>query len=148
MTNFMDSEQLKTPKTDCVLNVPQDKNESTEFSATIKMLHITEPWIFHMLHLSSQPNPVLPQNKHDTINHILEDQWMEFCLGVLQSPTRLGIWLWDLGLLNKYNIGHCGLSAASRHKLVFTSRHYTLLTATDNSTLLNYFPGFLFLKSI
>ena len=26
-----------------------------------------------MLHLLSQPNPVLPQNKHDT-NHILEDQ--------------------------------------------------------------------------
>ena len=22
-----------------------------------------------MLHLSSQPNPVLPQNKHDTTNH-------------------------------------------------------------------------------
>ena len=44
-----------------------------------KMLHITELWIFNMLYLS---NPVLPQNKHDPTNHILEDQWMECCLGV------------------------------------------------------------------
>ena len=30
-----------------------------------------------MLHLSSQPNPVLSQNKQDTTNHIVEDQWTE-----------------------------------------------------------------------
>ena len=37
-----------------------------------------------------------------------------------RSPTRLGIRPRDLGLL----LGHCGLSAASRHKLAFTSRHH------------------------
>ena len=47
-----------------------------------------------------------------------------------RSPTRLGIRPRDLGLLNKYSLGHCGLSAASRHKFAFTSRHYPLLTAT------------------
>ena len=52
-----------------------------------------------------------------------------------RSPTRLGIRLQDLGLLNKHSFGHCGLSAASRRKLAFTSRHYTLLTATDTTTL-------------
>ena len=51
------------------------------------------------------------------------------------SPTRLGIQPQDLGLLNKYSLGHCGLSAVSRRKLAFTSRHYTLLTATDNTAL-------------
>ena len=34
-------------------------------------------WIFQMLHLSSQPNPVLPQNKPDSADHILEDHWTE-----------------------------------------------------------------------
>ena len=51
------------------------------------------------------------------------------------SPTRLGIRPQDLGLLNKYSLGHCGLSAASRRKLAFTSRHYALLTATDATAL-------------
>ena len=36
---------------------------------------------------------------------------------------------------NKYSLDHCGLSAASRCKLAFTSRHYTLLTATDTIAL-------------
>ena len=40
-----------------------------------------------------------------------------------QSPPRLGIQPQDLG--------HCGFSAASTHKLTFTRRHYALLTATD-----------------
>ena len=46
-----------------------------------------------------------------------------------RSPTRLGIRLRDLGLLNKYSLGHCGFSAASTciYKLAFTSRHYALL---------------------
>ena len=51
------------------------------------------------------------------------------------SPTRLGIRPWDLGLLNEYSLGHCGLSAASRHKLTFTSRHHALLTATETTAL-------------
>ena len=46
-----------------------------------------------------------------------------------RSPTRLGIRSQDLGLPSEYSLGHCGLSAASRHKLAFTSRHYALLTA-------------------
>ena len=57
---------------------------------------------------------------------------------------RLGIWPRDLGLLNKYSLGHCGLCAASRRKLAFTSKHYTLLTATDYSTLHNSFLCFFF----
>ena len=53
-----------------------------------------------------------------------------------RSPnTRLGIRSQDLGLPNEYSLGHCGLSAASRHKLAFTSRHYALLTATDTTAL-------------
>ena len=47
-----------------------------------------------------------------------------------RSPTRLGIRSQDLGLPNEFSLGHCSLSAASRHKLAFTSRHYALLTAT------------------
>ena len=43
-----------------------------------------------------------------------------------RSPTRLGIRPRDLGLLNKYSPVHCGLFAASRHNLAFTSRHYAL----------------------
>ena len=49
----------------------------------------------------------------------------------LRSLPRLGTWPRDPGLLNKYSLGHCGLSASSRHKLAFTRRHYALLTATD-----------------
>ena len=45
-----------------------------------------------------------------------------------RSPTRLGIWPRDLGLLNKYSVGHCDISAASRHKVAFTRRHYALLS--------------------
>ena len=52
-----------------------------------------------------------------------------------QSPTRLGIWPKDLGLLNEYSLGYCGLSNASRHKLAFTRRHYALLTATDTTAV-------------
>ena len=49
----------------------------------------------------------------------------------LRSPTRLGMrQRRDLGLPNEYRLRHCGLSAASRHKLAFTSRHLLLLTAT------------------
>ena len=43
-----------------------------------------------------------------------------------QSPTWLGIRSRDLGLLNKYSLGHSGLSAASRHKVAFTRSHYAL----------------------
>ena len=52
-----------------------------------------------------------------------------------RSPTRLGIRSQDLGLPNEYSLGHSGLSAASRHKLAFTSRHHALLTATDTTAL-------------
>ena len=52
-----------------------------------------------------------------------------------RPPTRLGIRSQDLGLPSEYSLGHCGLSAASRHKLAFTSRHYALLTATDTTAL-------------
>ena len=52
-----------------------------------------------------------------------------------RSPTRLGIRSQDLGLPSEYSLGDCGLSAASRHKLAFTSRHYALLTATDTTAL-------------
>ena len=34
---------------------------------------------------------------------------------------------WDLGLPNSYSLDHCGISAASRHKLAFTSILYSLL---------------------
>ena len=51
------------------------------------------------------------------------------------SPTRLGIRLRDLGLPNEYTLGHCGLSAASRHKLASTSRQYSLLIAADTTVL-------------
>ena len=52
-----------------------------------------------------------------------------------RSPTRLGIRSQDLGLLNEYSLGHCGLSAACTHKLAFTRRLYALLTATDTTAL-------------
>ena len=55
-------------------------------------------------------------------------------------PTRLGIRPRDLGLPKEFTLGHCGLSAASRHKLAFTSKQNSLLTATwHDSTLLNSF---------
>ena len=40
-------------------------------------------------------------------------------------------WLYPTNTLS----GHCGLFAASRHKLASTSRHYSLLTATDTTAL-------------
>ena len=62
------------------------------------------------------------------------------------SPTRLGIQPRDLGLSNEYTLGHCDLSAASRHKLASTSRHHSLFTATwHDSTLLNSFFCFFFI---
>ena len=71
--------------------------------------------------------------KHSTsdILHILVKAQASTQSSWPQSPTRLGIR--DLGLLNKF--GHCGLSAASRHKLAFTRRHYALLTAIDTTAL-------------
>ena len=39
----------------------------------------------------------------------------------------------QLGLA--YTLGHCGISAASRHKLASTGRHHSLLTATDTTAL-------------
>ena len=56
-------------------------------------------------------------------------------LGHVRSPTRLGIRSQDLGLPDEYSLGHCGLSAACRHKLAFTRRLYALLTATDVTAL-------------
>ena len=72
------------------------------------------------------------------------------CLG-FGINSRVGLhYLWigiqpqDLRLPNEYTLGHCGLSAATRHKLAFTSRHYSLLIATwHGSTLLNPYPFFL-----
>ena len=52
-----------------------------------------------------------------------------------RSPTRLGKQSKDLGLLNEYSVGYCGLTAASRHELVFISRNYALLTASDTTAL-------------
>ena len=66
-----------------------------------------------------------------------------------RSPTRLGIRLQDLSLPDEYSLGHCGLSAASTHKLAFTNKHYTLLTATDTTALYKTpFLFFFFLKLI
>ena len=48
----------------------------------------------------------------------------------LATITRLGIRPRDLALSNEYTLGHCGLSAASRHKLASTSRHHSLLTCS------------------
>ena len=53
-----------------------------------------------------------------------------------QSPTKLGLWLQDLGLPNDTVLTTVAfLLHASRHKLAFTSRHYPLLTATDTTPL-------------
>ena len=58
-----------------------------------------------------------------------------------RSPLRLGRRSQDLGLPDEYSLDHRGLSAASRRKLCFTSKHYTLLTACNwhYSTLQNSF---------
>ena len=49
------------------------------------------------------------------------------------TPTRLDIWLRDLGLPNEYTLGHCGLSPATRHKLASKSRYYSLLIVHDTT---------------
>ena len=54
---------------------------------------------------------------------------------VVGAPIRLGIRSQNLGQPNEYSLGHCGLSAASRHKLAFTTRHFVLFTATDTTAL-------------
>ena len=48
--------------------------ESNRVLCHLKMPHITEAMNISHATLSSQPNPVLPQKKHDTTNHIREDQ--------------------------------------------------------------------------
>ena len=62
-----------------------------------------------------------------------------------RSPTRLGIRSQDLGLPNEYSLGHCGLSAASRHSQAGTSHYSQLLTLQHSTKLLLFF---LFFKSI
>ena len=52
---------------------------------------------------------------------------------LLIQPTRLGIWLQDLGLLNKYSVGHVAFLLLLDTRLFFTKRHYALLTATDTA---------------
>ena len=100
------------------------------------------------LPLMSLNNSRLCSTRMNTVQ--LSCQWQRSTNGILRilvkaqpstrstgprSPTRLGIRSQDLGLPNEYSLGHCGLSAASRHKLAFTSRHFTLLTATDTTAL-------------
>ena len=52
------------------------------------------------------------------------------------SLTRLGIWPQDMASSTNTVLAPVhGLSAASRHKLAFTSRHYSLLTAIDTTAL-------------
>ena len=64
---------------------------------------------------------------------------------VTVTYTRLGIRSQDLGLPDEYSLAHRGFSAASRRKLAFTSKHYTLLTATDTTCILqNSFFFFFF----
>jgi len=82
------------------------------------MLPVTELWIFQILHLSTQPNPVLPQNKHDTTNHILEDHWTKCRLWV---PHRAS-------LIQLINIHKRGRSPDFRPELqVFNEIHWPQL---------------------
>ena len=104
--------------------------------------------------LLAPPLSLMSLNTHGSVPHTATVQlpWLSDCstndkLRILvkahpstwstwpRSPTRLGIRPRDLGLLNKHSLGHCGLSASSRRKLAFTSRHYALLTATDTTAL-------------
>ena len=97
---------------------------------------------------SPTSSPYVAKTTHGSVAHTATNQlpWLSDCttndkLRILvkaqastrstwpRSPTRLGIRPQDLGLLNKHSLGHCGLSAASRRKLAFTSRHCALLTA-------------------
>ena len=57
----------------------------------LRCCQLLKLWIFQMLHSSSQPNPVLPQNKHDTTNHILENHWTECCLWEPQITSWIQI---------------------------------------------------------
>ena len=50
-----------------------------------------------MLHLSSQPNPVLPQNKHDTTNHILEDIEQNVAYGCHTELARFNLLIFTRG---------------------------------------------------
>ena len=61
------------------------------------------------------------------------------------SPTRLGMRPRDLGLLNKYSLGHCGLCAASRRKLAFQASvtHYSQQLTLQHSTKLLFVFFFL-----
>ena len=56
----------------------------------------------------------------------LIQKWM-LCIVNIQ---RLDISYCKTWAYSTNSLGHCGFSAASTHKLAFTSRHYTLLTAT------------------
>ena len=59
----------------------------------------------------------------------------------LWSPTRLGIWLQNLGLLNKYSLGHCSLSAALDTSLLSQAgiTHYSQQLKLQYSTKLLLF---------
>ena len=83
---------------------------------------------------SSQLSCLLQRSTNDIL-HILVKAQPSTRSTRLRSPNWLGIRSQDLGLPNEYSLGHCGLSAASRHNLAFTSRHYALLTATDTTAL-------------
>ena len=54
------------------------------------------------------------------------------------SLTRVGMRLWDVALPNEYSLGHYDLSAASRHKLVSTSRYYSPFTASHMTALYSF----------
>ena len=55
---------------------------------------------------------ILKRSANDTL-HILVKAQPSTRSTWPRSPTRLGIQPRDLGLLNKYSLGHCGISAAS-----------------------------------
>ena len=86
-------------------------------------------------HTTAPQRSALLHSNNNGISHIpVKAQPSTRSIGP-RSTTRLGIRSQDLGLPNEYSLGHCGLSAASTHKLAFTSRHYALLTATDTTAL-------------
>ena len=77
---------------------------------------------------------LLRHSTNDTVHILVKAQPGTQSTGP-RSPTRLGIRSQDLGLPDEYSLGYHGLSAASGCKLAFTSKHYTLLTATDTTAL-------------
>ena len=93
-------------------------------------------------HNRSSASSLLHCNKNGISRILVKAQPSTRSIGP-RSTTRLGIRSQDLGLPNKYSLGHCGLSA---HKLVITSRHYALLTATDTTALYKTPFFFKFLK--